>query len=89
MITISVYNTNSVQVKVGSATVTGTSTEFNTYAVAGYIFKLTNDATWYEIASVNSNTSLTLTSRYSNTNYQTTRAENVASTNNAATGYSS
>ena len=85
---MSIYNTGNMQVKVGSASVTGTSTEFSTYVQAGYIFKLVNDSTWYEIAAVNSNTSLTLTSRYANTSYHTTRAENVASTNNAATVYS-
>ena len=75
-----VYNTGSVKVKTGSAVITGSSgtEDFITYASAGYLFKLTGDSSFYEIAAINSATNLTLTSRYSSSSYRTSRSENVA-----------
>lgn len=79
---MAVYNTGSVTVKVGSASVSGSGTAFNTYISAGNIFKLVSGTAWYEVATVSNATQFTLTSRYADTNYQTSRtSEHVASTN--------
>jgi len=82
---MAIYKTGSVTVKPGSATVTGSGTAFSTYVSANDLFKLTSEGTTYTVAAVVSNTSLTLSSRYANTTYQTARAENAASANTTAT----
>ena len=86
---MAIYNTGSVQVKAGSAIVVGTDTSFNNYVSVNYIFKLADAATCYTIAGVNSATRLTLSSRYTNTSYQTARnQDNLASGTTATQIYS-
>lgn len=64
------YNTGTVDVTNGSATVSGTGTSWNSELKAGDYFHAGNNnqtdptATWYEIASVDSDTQITLTSNY-------------------------
>ena len=86
---MSVYSTGSVKVKVGSSTVWGSGTEFNSYVSAGNLFKLVKDKGFYEVAAVVSATKLTLTARYDSTADRSSHAnEAVASTNTATkTGY--
>ena len=80
---MSIYNSGCVQVKTGSASIKGNSTNFVTYASSGYLFKLTSESAFYDIATIQNATNLTLTSRYANSDYQTTRSENVATMNTA------
>lgn len=87
---MAVYDTGSVKVKVGSSTVWGSGTAFNSYVTAGNLFKLVNDAGWYTVAAVVSATKLTLSARFDSTANRTSQvAEEVASANTATkTGYS-
>jgi len=85
---LSVYNTGNVKLRAGSSIVVGSGTSFNTHVSSGYLFKLTSEAVCYSIAAVNSATRLTLSSRYTNTSYQTARAENIASITTATRVYS-
>jgi len=86
---MAIYSTGSVSINVGSSTVTGNGTLFNTYAAVGNLFKITSEPTFYDIAAVNSDTSLTLSARYANTNYHSVHAtEPLATTNNATRIYS-
>ena len=84
---MAVYNTGGVRVRVGSALVTGTTNneEFSTYAAVGYLFKLTGEATWYQIAAITNATNFTLSSRYSNSLYQTLRSAEHSATMTVAT----
>ena len=82
---MALYNTGSVTVKVGSASVKGNSTNFMTYVSAGNTFKLTGESTTYTIAAINSATRLTLSSRYANSSYQTNRTAETLATSFTAT----
>lgn len=82
------YSSGSAKIKIGSAIVIGSNTQFTTYVSANYVFKLTNEGVFYTIAAVYSATKLVLSSRYANTSYQTARTENVASANAATNIYS-
>lgn len=86
---MSAYSTGSVKVIVGSATVKGTGTDFVTYVSAGDIFKVSSDSAWYEVAAVVDATDVTLTSRYANTSYQTSRSGTEASIGTATKVYAS
>jgi len=70
---MSQYSTGSVRIKVGSSRVRGNSTQFLTYVNVGDLFKLTDEATFYEVAGITNATVLTLTARYGNSSYQTAR----------------
>lgn len=61
------YKTGSVTVTNGSATVTGLGTLWSAEVSAGDIFTIVGSNAWYEVASVASNTSLTLTANYGGT----------------------
>lgn len=63
------YTTGTVAVTNGGTTVTGTGTFFSTNVVAGSYFRIDtvgqgDSSKWYQIASVNSNTGITLTTAY-------------------------
>ncbi len=79
------YSSGYCRIKTGSSKVYGIGTQWNVYVSAGQIFKLADESTWYEIAAVNSATQLTLSSRYENTNYQTSRPSEHIATVGAAT----
>lgn len=66
---MSTYDTGSATVKVNAATVWGNGTAFTTYVEAGDQFHLRSEATFYQIAAVNSATNLTLNSGYANSSY--------------------
>lgn len=66
---MSAYSEGTVNLTVGTATVIGNNTSFNTYAAANYIFRLANESVFYTIQTVNTATNLTLTSNYSNSSY--------------------
>uniref|UniRef100_A0A6H1ZPV3 Putative capsid protein n=1 Tax=viral metagenome TaxID=1070528 RepID=A0A6H1ZPV3_9ZZZZ len=86
---MAMYNSGSVKIKVGSSIIRGNNTSFSTYAAAGYIFKRTNEAPTYEIAAINSATSLTLTARYADATNRTSRtAEHLATAGVATKMYS-
>jgi hypothetical protein len=77
---MSVYNTGAVTVKVGSSEVIGNSTSFQANVQAGFYFRLTSSAVWYEVATINTATRLQLSTRYADTAYETAQnPENVAS----------
>jgi len=61
------YKTGTVSVTNGSATVTGSGTLFSANVAAGDLFTIVGDNAWYEVASVASNTSLTLSANYAGT----------------------
>jgi len=84
------YTTGTVRIRSGSALLKGeTGNEnFLTYAGAGYLFKVASESTWYQIAAITNATNFTLTSRYSNTSYQTSRTENLATMTTATKMYS-
>lgn len=83
------YTSGSVTVRVGSASVKGNSTSFSTFVSVGDLFALDDTKVFYEVAGINSATRLTLTSRYTDTTNQTTRAdEHIATTNSASLAYS-
>ena len=85
---MSVYSTGSCKIKAGASTVHGNTTAWTTYVEAGDLFKLTNDAAFYEITGVTDATTLTLNARYRNSNYETSRpSEGVASFNMATLIY--
>ncbi len=75
---MSVYNSGSVRVRVGSADIRGNNTLFNSYVSAGDYFKITSEDVFYTVAAVSTATKLTLSSRYANTSFQTGRTENIA-----------
>lgn len=86
---MSVYATGSVNIKVGSQTVSGNGTDFSTYVSSGYLFKRTGDSTFYEVAAIVSATNLTLTGRYADTDNQTSRpSEHLATMTTATKMYS-
>jgi len=58
------YKIGSASVTNGSATVTGVDTLWSAEVSAGDIFTIVGDNAWYEVGSVGSNTSITLTSTY-------------------------
>lgn len=66
---MSVYSTGSVNVTVGSSLVKGNSTDFVTYAAQGYLFRLTDEAVYYEVATVTNATNLSLSANYANSDY--------------------
>jgi hypothetical protein len=61
------YKTGTVSVTNGSATVTGSGTLWSGEIAAGDLFTIVGDNAWYEVASVGSNTSLTLSANYAGT----------------------
>lgn len=61
---MSQYRTGTVSVTQGSAVVTGSGTSWAANVIAGHLFSITNEGVWYEIASVDSDTQVTLTSVY-------------------------
>jgi len=61
---MSQYRTGTVSVTNGSATVTGSGTSWLTNVEAGDLFKVKSENVIYTIASVNSNTQLTLSTNY-------------------------
>jgi len=75
---MSIYNSGSAKIKVGSAEVKGNNTSFTTYVSVGNIFKLTSENVFYTVAAITNSTSLTLSSRYANTAHQTARVKRVA-----------
>ena len=86
---MAVYNTSYVTLNVGSASVKGTYlTDFTTYVQANDLFQIIDTEVFYTVAAVNTASRLTLSSRYADTDNQTVRAENVASTNDATKCYS-
>jgi hypothetical protein len=86
---MSAYTSGSVNVRVGSASVKGNSTSFTTFVTAGDLFALDDTKVFYDIAAVVSATRLTLSSRYADTDHETTRAdEHIATTNTGSLAYS-
>lgn len=85
---MAIYRRGTVNITPGSAIVEGYGTTWRQFVQRGYIFKLPLEPTWYEIATVDSDTQLTLTSKYANRSYNRYRLENIASTNNATKVYS-
>ena len=79
------YKEGYANLKSGSSIVTGYNTEWDTYVDVGYLFKLNKDAVFYTVAAINSATNLTLSSRYSDTTYQTSRTDEHIATSNVAT----
>ena len=61
------YKTGTVSVTNGSATVTGSGTSWSGEIAAGDLFTIVGDNAWYEVASVGSNTSITLSANYAGT----------------------
>ena len=61
------YKTGTVSVTNGSATVTGSGTGWSAEIAAGDLFTIVGDNAWYEVASVGSNTSITLSANYAGT----------------------
>ena len=61
---MSQYNTGTVAVTNGSATVTGTGTLFSANVTAGDFFTVVSDNAFYTVGSVDSDTQLTLTANY-------------------------
>jgi len=83
---MAVYNTGSVTVKVGSAKVIGSSgVDFTSDVSAGDLFKLKSESTFYDVASVNNATSITLSARFANSNYNLNATGEVAATIAAGT----
>lgn len=58
------YKTGTISVTNGSATVTGSGTAWSTNAQAGNTFKIKGESVIYTVASVNSDTSITLSANY-------------------------
>ena len=83
------YSTGSATIVVGSQTVTGNNTRWDIYISPGHVFKLISGTSFYDIADVVSSCELTLTARYSDTSYETSRiSEHVATVNLATKTYS-
>jgi hypothetical protein len=84
---MAIYNTGAVKVRVGSALVTGVggTEDFVTYGAVGYLFKLTGEPTWYQIAGITNATNFTLSARYVNSSYQTLRSAEHTATMTVAT----
>jgi len=83
------YKTGSVNLQNGSSIVRGNNTEWDTYISSGQFFKLNQDSTFYQIATVETATRLILSSRYSSSSYRTSRQnEHIATTNVGTTIYS-
>ena len=61
------YKTGTVSVTNGSATVTGSGTLWSGEIAAGDLFTIVGDNAWYEVASIGSNTSITLSANYAGT----------------------
>ena len=86
---MAVYTVGSARIRVGSAIIRGNNTDFSTYVSSGELFKRTSEGIIYTIATVYTATRLALTTRYSNSNEQTSRSENTGSctaTNNSYSG---
>jgi hypothetical protein len=66
---MAIYSSGSVDVTIGDIQVVGNNTNFNTYVSSGFVFKVTEDSTYYEISSIVSATRLTLTASYLNSSY--------------------
>lgn len=61
------YQTGTVSVTNGSAVVTGSGTAWSGEVAGGDIFTIVGDNTWYEVASVDSATQITLAANYAGT----------------------
>ena len=61
------YKTGTVSVTNGSNTVTGQATVWSTNAAVGYTFKIKDEDAIYNIASIVSDTQITLTVNYAGT----------------------
>lgn len=61
------YKTGTVSVTNGSQTVSGSGTSWSSEIAAGDIFTVQGDNAWYEVASVDSNTQITLSANYAGT----------------------
>ena len=84
-----VYNTGSVRIRTGSASIRGNNTDFLTYVSAGDLFKRIDEAAIYDVAAVVNATNLTLSSRYTNSVDRTSRTdEHIATANTATKRYS-
>lgn len=66
---MSIYSQGSVNVTVGSSLVKGTGTQFSTYASQGYLFRLTGEKVYYEVAAIINATNLSLSANYANSEY--------------------
>lgn len=76
---MSEYKVGSANINVGSSSVTGNSTSWTNNVLAGDLFRLSDDAAFYEVSGVQTATQLTLTARYRNSSYETDRSgEHVA-----------
>lgn len=81
------YNTGLVQVKTGSAAVKGTggNEDFVTYVSVGDLFRISTESTFYTVAGITNASNLTLSSRYANSDYQTSRPSEQVATMTVAT----
>jgi hypothetical protein len=70
------YKSGLVNITVNKSEVVGQGTNFSTYVTVGDLFKLTNEAVWYQVGAVNSATNLTLSSVYANSQYSASTALN-------------
>jgi len=68
---MAMYTSGSVTIYVGSTAVVGNGTAFNTYVSTGDLFKLRSESAFYDVATVNSATRLTLSASYANSTYST------------------
>jgi len=76
---MSEYKIGSANINVGSSSVTGNSTSWLNNISSGDLFRLANDAAFYEVSGVQTATQLTLTARYRNSSYETGRTgEHIA-----------
>ena len=84
------YNVGSVSLKVGSARVVGSqSVDFVTNIDAGDLFKLTSEAVFYDVASIQSATVIILSSRYANSSYNVNATgESIGTITDATKAYS-
>ena len=64
---MSQYKTGTATVTNGSATVTGTNTLWSAYVTAGDSFTVAGDGVMYDVASVDSDTQVTLSAPYAGT----------------------
>lgn len=82
---MSVYNTGTAKLKSGSSIVKGTGTDFVSNVSVGDLFHVTSEGVFYDVASVDSATKLTLSSRYSNSTFNVSVPNEVNASINSAT----
>jgi len=61
------YNTGTVSIVTNSTTLTGSGTAWTTSVAAGWFISINTDSHWYQVSSVNSDTSITLCTTFSGT----------------------